>query len=116
MALNDYHWKVKTAPTVGGNGDLHFDLYVELCTVVTPETWQVLEAGHYTLVMPAADLLAITNGGGTTAQKIAAVKLWITDKVKLRGVSISDQARRALISLLPGGVWPTAGVVQVFVP
>lgn len=116
MAISDYHWKITTAPEIGANGDLNFhEMYVEICTAVTPETWMLLEQGHYTLVMPGATLLELT-ATGTTAQKIAAVKNWITDQVRLRGLSISDQARRALLLLLPGGVWPALGVIQTFVP
>jgi hypothetical protein len=116
MALNDYRWRINNPPVVGGQGDLHFDMFVEISNGGTPETWANLEQGHYTLVMPATALLAISNGAGTVTQKRALVMEWITAQVKLRGVSLSDQAKRALITLLPGGVFPVGGISQVFVP
>jgi hypothetical protein len=114
--IGEYRWKILPPPTVGGNGDLHFDLQVEICTAATPETWFMLEQGHYTLVMPGQVIIGISSAAGTTTQKRALVLAWITEQVKLRGVSLSDQARRSLIALLPGGQWPEVGVSASFVP
>jgi len=116
MSLGDYRWFVLNQPVVAGNGDLHFDLRVELCTSLDPETWELIEQGHYTLVVPGSVIIIINNGTGTTAQKRQLVKDWITDAVQLRGVSVADQARRALLALLPGGVWPANGVNESWTP
>ena len=85
------------------SGDIHLDVVVE--RQVDEETWTMIPLGHRTLVMNGAAVLAITEGPGTNAQKLAALAALFKQEILSWGLDESDDAYEQMFALIPGG-WP----------
>jgi hypothetical protein len=85
------------------NGTLNADVFVELRGGVTPDfTWTLTSNGHFTIVLTAAEVLAITNNVALTpVQKRLALRELIKAQALERGVDQADEAYAAWIALLP---------------
>jgi len=106
MSIGDYRYRLPggMGPDVSTNGRVIFDVWVEVQVDDDPESWQVVDGGHFSLPIPGAALEQAQNAG--------QVLEYIEGEIKKRGLVQSDRARRALYSLLPNGVWPVNDVIR----
>ncbi len=76
------------------NGTVNADVFVELRGGTSPDwTWTVTSNGHFTIVLQATDVLAITNNAALTAvQKRAAIRDLVKAQALARGVDQADEA------------------------
>ena len=101
---------VKIEPSA--NGTINADVFVELRTGVTPDfSWVLTSNGHFTIVIQATDVLAITNNAALTpVQKRLAIRELVKAQALDRGVDTSDEAYAAWIALIP--TWPDPIVIR----
>jgi hypothetical protein len=106
--VGDYRYRIPggtgNAPEATAQGFVNFDVYVEIQTDDDPETWVLIPGGHFTQPVPGVTLEACSTA--------AQAKLAIASLILARGLIQADRARRAVIALLPGGVWPESDITQ----
>jgi hypothetical protein len=95
---------VTGAPKRSGDARVLFDCVIQVKVSDDPETWQPIDNGHQTLMLPAAAVLAITTGGGTAAQKRAALRDLFQQEAKSWGIDESDAAATDIEVLVTS--WP----------
>ena len=83
------------------NGIVNADVFVELRTGTSPNfVYTPAVNGHFTVVLDASEVLAITgNTGLTNVQKRQAIRDLIKAKALERGIDKSDEAYLALCQL-----------------
>ena len=82
------------------NGTINADCFVELKVSLDPPVWQPTSQGHFTIVLAASEILAITDSAMTSSEKRVALKTLIKQKALERGVDSADEAYSAMTSLL----------------
>ena len=87
------------------NRNVHMDTWVDVSDD-DGHKWEPAQAGHFTLVLNGAAVLAITDGPGTLTQKRAAMLAYLKAEVAQRGIDQADDADNQLRGILPGGDWP----------
>ena len=87
------------------NGNVHMDTWVDV-SADDGDNWEPAQAGHFTLVLNGAAVLAITGGPGTLVQKRAAMLALLKAEVASRGIDQADDADSQLRGILPNGDWP----------
>ena len=84
------------------NGDVHLDTWIERSE--DAENWtRDVPNGHFTVVLDGNAVIAIADGEGTDAEKIAAFAAMFKEKVQDKGIEIADDAVTKLESLVS---WP----------
>jgi len=91
MAGNVYRANV-TGFEAAADGTVHFDVWVELRTGVSPDfVWTPAKNSHYTVVIQAQLLIDIYQGAGTNNVKRKAVEDLIKADVLSRGIDKADE-------------------------
>jgi hypothetical protein len=81
---------------------IHADANLQLRVSRNPDVFQDVRNGHRTVVLSAAEVMAITtNAALTQVQKRQALKDLIKVKVLAMGIDVSDEAYAAFIALVP---------------
>jgi len=91
---------VQIQPTATG-GMVNFDCFVQLRVSNNPAVWQDTAQGHFTLQVPAASILAITDSTMTAVQKRQALRDMLKPMVLAMGIEVSDEAYADFLQLLP---------------
>jgi hypothetical protein len=80
---------------------IHADAFIQLRVSRNPDVFQDIQNGHRTVVLGAAEVMAITDSTMTTAQKRAALRDLIKAEVLAMGVDVADEAYADFIALVP---------------
>lgn len=102
MAIGDYRYRLPSAPTVGANGSVNFDVFVEVQTERSPDVWALVDGGHFSLNVSGVALEALNN--------MNQLEDHIETLILNRGLLESDKAKKKVADLL-GGSWPDEGVI-----
>jgi hypothetical protein len=83
------------------NGMVHADTFIQIRTSANPVTWGDVLQGHRTIVLEAADILAIANDplNNTAAKKRVAINSRIKEKALELGIDTADEAYGVLLGL-----------------
>lgn len=82
------------------DGTLHADVFVQLRTGVTPDFVYVnITNGHFTIVLTADEVLAVTKSTMTQVEKRKAIRDIIRARALERGIDNVDTAYADLINL-----------------
>ena len=95
---------LKIEPTA--DGSLHADVSVDLRIAGDPVSWKQVSSGHFTVVIDAKAVLAITDGAGTNSEKKKALQDLIKIDALDRGVDVADMAYAEWIKLMPEKDYP----------
>jgi len=107
MAIGDYRYRIPggaNEPEVTMRGMVKFDIWVEVQTEENPDTWALVDGGHFTELIPGAALEQAQNSGQVLA--------YIEQQIAAKGLVQSDRAKRALYALLPNGIWPVDDIIR----
>jgi hypothetical protein len=81
---------------------IHADANVQLRVSRNPDVFQDIKNGHRTVVLGAAEVMAITDDPVMTAnQKRTALRNLIKEKVLAMGIDVADEAYADFIALVP---------------
>jgi hypothetical protein len=81
---------------------IHADANVQLRVSRNPDVFQDIKNGHRTVVLGAAEVMAITDDHVMTApQKRTALRNLIKEKVLAMGIDVADEAYADFIALVP---------------
>jgi hypothetical protein len=81
---------------------IHADANVQLRISRNPDVFQDIKNGHRTVVLGAAEVMAITDDTVMTqAQKRTALRNLIKEKVLAMGIDVADEAYADFIALVP---------------
>lgn len=83
------------------DGTIHADVFVQLRTGVTPDFVYVnITNGHFTIVLTADEVLAITKSTMTLVEKRKAIRDIIKARALARGIDNVDTAYADLLDLI----------------
>lgn len=111
--IGDYRFRIPGTDNGGGdpeitaNGIVKFDVFVETQVEENPDTWQLIDGGHFTQPVPGQ----VLENAASANDALSRIGEMIAD----RGLAQSDRARRALMALLPNGIWPANDVSRTLV-
>jgi hypothetical protein len=81
---------------------IHADAFIQLRVSRNPDVFQDIQNGHRTVVLGAAEVMAITDDPVMTApQKRTALRNLVKEKVLAMGVDVADEAYADFINLIP---------------
>jgi hypothetical protein len=84
------------------NAAIHADANMQLRISRNPDVFQDIQNGHRTVVLGAAEVMAITDDlVMTNNQKKQALKDLIKEKVLAMGIDVADEAYADFIALVP---------------
>lgn len=84
------------------NAAIHADANMQLRISRNPDVFQDIQNGHRTVVLGAAEVMAITDDPVmTNNQKKQALKDLIKAKVLAMGIDVADEAYADFIALVP---------------